>query len=209
MNYIFYCLGKTDKDFLIFEKAKINVNKNIKNINSNIISSKDFITVSMGIQKSLNKMIKEVKLLYKFSKDGPANFHSKCDNKKNTLTFFLSENGRRYGGFASKKWHSYGNNEYYYEPEVHKESDDKSFLFSLDLNECYHSKYNSKLFIDKTLGPSWGGEYSDLRTENYYGRYRGYSSQTCSFQYYGKNKALFGESQCEIKDFETYELTFE
>ena len=54
--------------------------------NNKIIYIKDFILVSNGINKILNKFIKKVKLFYREG-NNVTNFHSKCDEKSNTVTF--------------------------------------------------------------------------------------------------------------------------
>jgi hypothetical protein len=43
-------------------------------------------------------------LIYRASQDGfeAANFHSKCDNKPNTLVIIKSENGNIFGGYTDK-----------------------------------------------------------------------------------------------------------
>ena len=60
-----------------------------------------------ALKKTLDKTIKEARLLYRASRDGDSTqFHSKCDGKENTVTFVLSKNGRRFGGFSNKGFHS-------------------------------------------------------------------------------------------------------
>ena len=65
INYLLYVTGKTETDFELYEKLKNIVNKNIKDINSKIITQEDFITVSFGIEKTMNKTIKKARLLYR------------------------------------------------------------------------------------------------------------------------------------------------
>ena len=88
IDYLFNCLQKKEEDFDCYVEAKFNLHKNIKNFESKIITLDDFILPSMGIKKNLNKKIKEVKLLYRATRDGDnAQFHNKCNGKNNTLTF--------------------------------------------------------------------------------------------------------------------------
>ena len=110
-DYIFNCLQKKEEDFDFYVESKFNVHKNIKNIESKIITLDDFIVPSIGIKKNVNKIIKEVKLLYRATRDvDSTQFHNKCNGKINTLTFVKAKNGRKFGGFANLSWHS--NNAY-------------------------------------------------------------------------------------------------
>ena len=123
------------------------ISKNIKNIESNIVTIEDFATVQIGIREKLNKTIKEAKLLYRASRDGDsAQFHSKCDGKKNTVTFVQAKNGRKFGGFANQAFNS--NNSWI--------SDPNCFVFSLFYNECYYYNNGNMIFGSSSYGPLWG-----------------------------------------------------
>ena len=99
INYLFTCMGKNEKDFKLYEEIS-------KNFDSKIITPDDFTTVSIGIKEKLNKTIKEIKLLYRATRDGDSTqFHSKCDGKENTVTFVKAKNGRKFGVFANKPFH--------------------------------------------------------------------------------------------------------
>lgn len=148
INFLFYCCGKTEKDYysyleIIQNMDMINLDKN------NIVNIQDLIVVSNGIKEQLNKSIKNIKLLYKASKDGDLskNFHSKCDGIKNTVTFVKAINGKKFGGFASKEWNS--NNNWI--------NDQDAFVFSLDEKECYYYNNNGySIFDSSSNGPVWG-----------------------------------------------------
>ena len=45
-------------------------------------------------------------LIYKGSKDGfkASDFHSKCDDKSNTLVIVKSSNGNVFGGYTEQSW---------------------------------------------------------------------------------------------------------
>jgi vacuolar-type H+-ATPase subunit H len=62
-------------------------------------------------------------LIYRASQNGfeAADFHSKCDNKPNTLVVIKSENGNIFGGYTEKSWCS----NYWYNV------DENGFIFSL------------------------------------------------------------------------------
>ena len=210
VNFLFHCCGKTEKDFYLYEDILSNFG-NIK-IDSEIAKIEDLYLVSNGIREKLNKSIKEIKLLYRASRDGDLgnNFHSMCDGKENTVTFIKSRNGKRFGGFASKAWNS--NNSW--------SNDKNSFLFSLDNHECYNSintsniNYNNSLFGNnwgifgsKKYGPIWGGNNSyDLMINNKC--LNNDSSQTNQnvYNYKGKSYALSGANNFQVEDYETYQL---
>ena len=201
INYLLYTTGKTEKDFELYEKLKNIVIKNIKDINSKIITQEDFITVSFGIEKTMNKTIKKARLLYRASSDGDNSmiFHSKCDGIQNTVTFVKSENGRKFGGFANQSFNTSNN----------WINDLNSFVFSLDFRECYYEKKNRKILLgNSSYGPIWGNGY-DLSL--YSGCLSNTSSTTeqCSFDYRGRNYSLSGVEEFKVKDYETYELILE
>ena len=54
INYIFDFMGKTEKDFELYEEIKNSINNNIKNIESNIIKVEDFSTAAIGINFLIN-----------------------------------------------------------------------------------------------------------------------------------------------------------
>ena len=62
-------------------------------------------------------------LLYQGSRDGfkASNFHSRCDNKPDTLTIVKSTSGNIFGGFTSVEW----------KPKASWQYDKTAFIFSL------------------------------------------------------------------------------
>ena len=232
INFLFHCCKKTEKEFYEYEEFMAQFDINILN-KSEIVNPEDFMLVSKGIEEQLNKSIKGIKLLYRASEDGDLanNFHSKCDGKKNTVTFVKSTNGKRFGGFASKGWNSYGN----------WITDENCFVFSLDNKECYY--YNNTgymIYGCSSYGPVWGyysNNYSvevrpkilarnkkkrskqsfndscigyyDLCISNNCLSNNFSNTYQCSFNYKGKNSSLSGTNNFIVEDYETYELTLE
>jgi len=76
-----------------------------------------------------------MKLLYRLTRDGsnPGDFHNRCDYKGATLTLFLSQNNRKFGGYLSKNWESEG----------YWKKDNNVFVFSIDLKKKYKIKDNN------------------------------------------------------------------
>ena len=155
-----------------------------------------------------NKSIKTV-LLYKASShgDNPQSFHSYCDNKGPTITFFTNySTGYRLGGYTSCSWQSENGNGHY---------DPNSFLFSLnnrkkfdkkDPNSCY------AIYLDKSYGPYFGS------TDIYFnsnGSWRSSNNVYCynSSYYYGTIKELIGvdttsTQSFRISDMEVYLIKY-
>ena len=198
VNLIYNILSKTDKNFRDYEK----ISKNIKNIESNIVTIDDFATVQIGIREKLNKTIKEAKLLYRASRDGDSTqFHSKCDGKKNTVTFVQAKNGRKFGGFANQAFNS--NNSWI--------SDPNCFVFSLFYNECYYYNNNGyMIYGSSSYGPLWGGNRAnDLYLASGCLNNTTSTSSQYSFNYLNRVNALTGSSNFQAEDYETYELILE
>ena len=202
LKYILSCISKTEEDFDIYAEVRFHVNKNIKNIESKIITIEDFIIPSVGIKTKLNKKIKEVHLLYRATRDGDSTqFHNKCNGKLNTITFVKAKNGRKFGGFDNLGWNS--NNAWI--------QDKNAFLFSLDSNDCfYYSSGNNMIYGSSSYGPLWGGGSHDLYLAS--GCLSNNSSttyQTPSYNYNGKTFALSGGNNFQAEDYETYECILE
>ena len=198
INYLFNYFRISEKDFILFEEFKNKFNEKIININSKIIKSfNDIIPISIGIQEKLKKKIKDIKLLYRASRDGDGNqFHSKCDGKPNTVTFVKAKNGRKFGGFAEKEWNSKNN----------WINDPNAIVFSLDNNECYYYNNNGyMIYGSSSYGPSWGGGY-DLYLSNGCLSNNESGTTQSSFDYKGKKNALSGSNNFQVEDYETYEL---
>ncbi len=91
----------------IFEKNKDKINKSILGI-SKMINNRIMDSVILRGKTSELMFLCEFQntqkwnLIYRASQDGfeAANFHSKCDNKPNTLVIIKSENGNIFGGYT-------------------------------------------------------------------------------------------------------------
>lgn len=92
-------------------------------------------------------------LIYRASRDGfqSNDFHSKCDNKKNTLVVIKSTNGNIFGGYTQQNW---SGNQY--------KCDKNAFMFSLVNKENTPQllarilESSSTIFCDPTNGPVFG-----------------------------------------------------
>ena len=97
--------------------------------------------------KKTNERIKETKLIYKASRNGDyTQFHNKCNGVINIVTFIIVKNGRKFGVFNRKGWHS--RNQYI--------NDDIAFLFWFYYNECYYyNSVNNWIYGSISYGPLW------------------------------------------------------
>ena len=200
-EYLMKCLNRKDEDYDFYIEARFNVLNNIKNIDSKIITSEDFILPLIGVKKKLNKGIKEVKLLFRASRDGDnTQFHKKCDGVINTLTFVKATNGRKFGGFANKGWDS----------SNHYINDDKAFLFSYYYYECYYyNTGNNWIYGSSSYGPLWGGGHDLYLASGCLSNNSSTTNQSSSYNYYGKTVVLSGGNNFQAQDYETYELIFQ
>ncbi len=165
---------------------------------------------------SLKEMLnlKEVKLVYRASRDGFSgySFHSKCDGISNTVTIIKTTSNSVFGGFTSASWPSYYGSNY----------DANAFIFSLRrsgisnkeifniTNPSYgiYSYYNS-------YGPIFGGghdiyvsDYSNQNQNSYSNL--GYSYQLPENTTHGSEEAknyLAGTYYWQTTEIEVYQVT--
>ena len=202
LKYVFNCLGKTEEDFKTYEKFSEDFDKTIIKESKVIESIDDFNLIQKGIKHTLKKSIKDIKLLYRASKDGDNSndFHSKCDNKGSTVTFIKTKDSRRFGGFTNKSWNK--NNNWI--------NDSNAFIFSLDNNECYYyNNSGNQIFGSSSSGPIWG-DGKDINISSGCLSFENSSTkQSSSFNYKEKINALSGKEQFQVQDYETYQVILE
>jgi hypothetical protein len=103
--------------------------------------------------------ILSIRLLFRGSENGwsPYQFHRHCDNQGPTITIMRSKAGKVFGGFTRQSWESLD--------ECLKE-DEKTFLFSVDLQKTYKVAASSKaIYCNEPWGPSFGGYALALTTD--------------------------------------------
>jgi hypothetical protein len=135
------------------QNKEINYLKVKQNYNQSVIMKDDERSMIISeIENKMNKRITKLKKLYQATIDGgdPINFHSKCDNKENTLVIIKSEGLRRFGGFTPIPWNSDGG--YKDEPSL------KTFIFSLDKKKIYSLYYGGtdSVLHNENYGPCFG-----------------------------------------------------
>ena len=144
-----------------------------------------------------NKSFKSV-LLYRASShgDNPSSFHSKCDNKGPTITFFThNSTGYRLGAFTNCSWQSEGGTGIY---------DPNAFLFSLNNKKKFNTKHPNGHYavrLYKDYGPYFG---SNAIYFNSSGNWRSSNNVCCynnSSYYYGTIKELIGVDTTSTQNF--------
>ena len=170
----------------------------LKNNNSFSLDSKIFqdITEINFILKEIEKnreKIRNINLIYRASDDGDtiANFHKKCDNKKNTLLFIETKDRYKFGGYTEVGWKNVKGEDIY---------DEQAFFFSCNLKKIYNVKNPSGAMHCQSYDsrPSFGANsYVFLLENNFFSR----KSKTDKIlDYIGEKK------ECEINGGNTYFL---
>lgn len=107
----------------------------------------------------------EWSLLYRGSEHGfeAANFHSKCDNKPNTLTIIKSSRGHIFGGFTQATWETKSGQKRALERNSLRQFklDRGAFIFSLKNDKEKSARINvtqedHAIFCDDSCGPYFG-----------------------------------------------------
>ena len=188
-------------------KDSIYINRYIFNNNSVIMKQNEFDLIHLAIKSRLNKEVKELKKLYQASIDGDGafNFHSKCDNIPNTLTFIKSAGNRRFGGFTSQTWDSSSG----------FKDDKNAFLFSLDKQKIYSYK-NDKKAIDcnAIFGPCFGDGHTIYIGPNAIQEKKLFTYESnpscCSYYFYDDKNALSERpgSYCYTTEYEVFQVIF-
>jgi hypothetical protein len=203
-----------DGKFLVFEKNKEKIMKSIlgftkidKIIDSEILLNKTQIKELLSLCEF--PVDQKWNLIYRASQDGfkAANFHSKCDNKPNTLVIVKSQNGNVFGGYTEQSWTGERDNLY--------KADPKSFIFSLINNDKKPLKINwsqnEGIYCRKLIGPTFGGG-PDIRIEDESNKYTN-SSSNLGHSYihpdYPKgskeaNSFLAGSSNFQVDEIEVF-----
>ena len=192
-------------NYLKQEINKLENNDQIKD--SVIMKEKEYNFIKIEIEKRMKKQIKSIKKLYQATIDGgdPLNFHLKCDNIPNTLTFIESKEKRRFGGFTTLCWES---------SDYDKAKNDKNaFLFNLDKKEVYPVKTSEgkdAIRCSKEWGPCFGRGKDIGITGNPIKNNELYAYQS-SYNYNGNHNSLSEDSNYRgiyAKDYEVFQIIF-
>ena len=161
--------------------------------------SQNLIFIEKEIEKQLKKNIICYELLYKAKRDGDKSeiFHSKCDNKQNTLIIIKSNTNKIFGGFTTQLWNHSG-----------YVNDPLAFVFSIDKQKIYNIIDNKNgenaIYGHNSYGPCFG-EGTDF---GLYSGCLGRNDNWCCNQktYDFKNDKINGISQFQVLDYEVYQV---
>ena len=151
--------------------------------------------------------VHNLELLYRGSRDGfgSADFHSKCDNRPNTVSIIKTTKGYIFGGYTQVGWSNGGNEGCY-------SNDSRAFLFSLVnrfkkpfisevVNPCY------ALVCNSNFGPVFGNNPNDICISNYSNTTtKSYSNGLSSFRAPNDIKNHSGYFFSDDKNFQVTEI---
>ena len=230
-DIIYSLLNKDYKDRAsikdILEKAKSYLEKNCINFESNILGNNNDYKKNLiqWLEKPNqdNKNIKDIKLLYRGSRDNfkARTFHEKCDNKGETLVIIKSDKDFIFGGYTEISWDSTTWNGKIGEPNnARRNGKGNEFVFTLkNRHNISPSKFNMKkewlnhsICCDKNFGPIFG--CNDIRIEddcntrdNSFSFYDFKPGEYCFNDTTGKKRLLFtGEKTFKVKEIEVYNI---
>ena len=175
---------KEDLDFLIERLKKVDLNDNI------IKEENENISITLN-------------LLYRASRDGDESkqFHSKCDNFRNTLVVVKTKKGLRFGGFTCQTWNGNG---------IDKK-DKNAFCFSIDKKKIYNSiQDKNAIFACPDFGPAFENCIFEIKDKCF--EFGGLCSDE-SQNYFDNHESVCeinnGEEQFDVEDIEVFLVLFE
>ena len=191
----------------LYNKSETENNNFIKSSSSNIINSviikdSELNLIEEGIKKNFEKSIQKYELLLRGSRDGfcASDFHSKCDEQNFTLTFIETKKGRRFGGFTEETW----------DQSRSWKKGPKSFVFSLDNKEIYYNKNNNRgIFCYDNENPNFcafGNGHDFKLVDKCNESSNCYDNSGDTFDTNGKTRALSGEKNFGVKDYEVFKI---
>jgi len=202
---------------IIFDGKIFKFDKNNQKINKSILGISKIVDNRMNLtifsEKYLPKQLMSLcefpvrqkwNLIYRASQDRfeTVDFHSKCDNKPNTLVVIKSTNGNVFGGYSEQTWNHIGT----------YKADPNSFIFSLinKLNKPIKMKcsQNDGIYCNSSYGPTFGGGHDLHIADKSNTNTSSYSNLGCSYTHpYGSNEAksfLAGSYNFQVTEIEVY-----
>lgn len=218
-------------------KVNLNAKTQLKNMeNSVILLKKDILLNDNSLFKPILKhdekeLLKEwfnnkeflLYLIYDSMSDGSKSidFHKKCDGKLQTIVFYETLHGRRFGGYSKYTWDNiYNNNEDKDETgnKIIFKKSEENFIFSLDKKRKFLCKNTDKAVqVSSNLGPSFGD--SDIICADDFTNNQSCSKLSCyndieieetyKDKIFSRRELIFaGIEKFYIKRVETYQVVF-
>ena len=148
----------------------------------------------------LNNKLFKAELLFRKTRDGSAikDFHSRCDNKGNTIIFIETTKGYKFGGYTELQWDNKSGGK----------TDESTFIFSFNHKEKYTSRNNScSIYCGSDRGPKFGhSNYPEITFSNNLNKGTSYNDKTNKF--IEKQKLTNGESNWDVKELEVYKINY-
>ena len=152
-------------------------------------------------EKNENNINKEIKLIYKATKDGDSasKYHEICDNKNPLITLIKTKKNRRFGHYMDQKVNP--NNSKY-------TKDEKAFLFSLDnLKKFDIKKPEHAMYFHKSYGPCFGYGSDIYLRDKFLTRNDNVENNAKYYTYDVQNDTeLTGESRFGVEEVEIYQI---
>ena len=176
--------------------------KNIFNESSIIKNFIEMMNIKNWINEKNEKNInKEIKLIYKATKDGDSasKYHEICDNKNPLITLIKTKKNRRFGHYMDQKVNP--NNSKY-------TKDEKAFLFSLDnLKKFDIKKPEHAMYFHKSYGPCFGYGCDIYLQDKFLTRNDNGENNAKYYTYDVQNDTeLTGESRFGVEEVEVYQI---
>lgn len=147
--------------------------------------------------------IKDMKLLYRATKDGDKMevFHSKCDKVKNTLMIIETKEGYKFGGFTKVGWKNVQGEDI---------KDDSAFCFSINLNKIYKIKNPKNALHCQSFGkrPSFGSiSYIFLLGNNFLSEKSSHVEKMVDYEGENTSKEINGgKDNFQVSELEVFQI---
>ena len=152
-------------------------------------------------EKNENNINKEIKLIYKATRDGDSSskYHEICDNKNPLITLIKTKKNRRFGHYMEQ----IVNNK-----NASYTKDEKAFLFNLDNLKKYDVKMPEyAMYYHTSYGPGFGYACDIILNDRFLARNDNVEGNAKSFSYNVQNDTEFtGESNFGVEEVEVYQI---
>ena len=138
-------------------------------------------------------------LLYRKTVDGssPQDFHSKCDNKGNTMIFIQTTDYSVFGGYTEANWDGCG-----------AKRDKSSFIFN------YNGKYQAKddkdcIYCDPNYGPTFGtSSFYEILFDNSLDNGETLGGHCDNYTFFNNKKTSYEKIDWCVKELEVYKIIY-
>ena len=155
------------------------------------------------IEKNEKNINKEIKLIYKATKDGDSasKYHELCDNKYPTITLIKTKKNRRFGHYMDQN---------VIIKQANYTKDEKAFLFSLDKIKKYDiKKPDYAMYYHTSYGPCFGYTCDIYLNDKFLSREDNPERNAKYYTYdVPSDTELTGESNFGVEEVEVYQIIY-